>query len=778
MHRLLILLILLVLVLPGPGHGQKNLDSLQRALQRAEDPKTQISLMMDMGRYFEHSDLDSAIHFFSKAYELSSEMLMADNSLEDEEVYEKYKELSIRGLSTLHGINQDFEEALKYAEQILSMEEGEADTISLIVAWIALGNKSQIGGSFRQASDQYYKALELAKATNDTMHIAKISQNLGIVHFYMGDLDAAATYTHQALEAYSQKNDLLGKSSCLLMMGNLMYDQEDYKKAMDYYNESYEGFNELNHTIGKYNAILNIGTLLIEEERYFEAIGRFEEAQAMARQISDFQGVVRCLHNMGMSFSRMGDPQKALKHYQEALNLARENNFKHLEANTLSNMAAVNNDLGEYREALNLASRSLQLSSEIQSLDDQIYAYKNLSLAQEGLGNLRQALEYHKLYKLFNDSLTRIENRREISEVENQYQTERIRQEMELQNALLEKQELELTQQSVSLSRQKLIRNFMTGGIVILFLAILQIYNSSRRRKRANALILQQNLEIGEQHERITRQKNIIEEKNQALVSSIRYAQNIQNALLTDDTILQEVFEDYFIIYEPKEIVSGDFYWFSRQNDTTLLALADSTGHGVPGAFLSVLGLSFLNEFMARRKYSSPAQLLDEMRLYIISSLHQHGEQNTVKEGIEMALLAIDHRHRKIIYSGARTPIYVASKWNVLLDGNPLTGEPNYIHKVKGDSMPLAFHRKMNAFSNHILTLNQGDSIYIVTDGFGDQFGSEKKERFTNQRLMKLLEDISDQPMKAQKDILLTTLHHWKQDCVQVDDIAMIGFRL
>lgn len=778
MQRLLSLMVFLGLFISMPCPGQRNPDSLRTELKKANNPKDQIVILMYLGNHHQYSSLDSAIHYYEKALDLSSEMVRDNNSEEDQKIYEHLEETAIRTLSFLNESNLNYEESRKYADLIFAMEEGKADTISLITAWLTYGNISQNEGNFREAIEPYSKALELARLGKDTLHIARSAQNLGNVHFYMGELDAAARFTQQALEAYAVKKDRLGRASCLLMMGNLMYDQEDLQKALDYYNEAYRGFDELNHFLGKYNAILNVGAVLMEEEKFEEAVVQLEIALKMAREFDDSQGVVRCLHNLGMSHSGLGDPQRALQYYQQALDIAREKNFKHLEANTLGNMAAVNIDLGRYNNAMTLASRSLELSREVQSLDDQMHAYKNLSLAQEGLGNLRQALEYHKLFKHFNDSLTRIENRREISEVEAKYQTERIKQEMELKNALLEKQDLELAQQSVSLSRQKIIRNFMIAGFISLFLILLLIFRDSRRSKRANALIVQQNKEIGEQHEEITLQKNIIEEKNQALISSIRYAQNIQNSLLPDCANLREVFEDYFIIYEPKQIVSGDFYWFSRQNGTTLLALADSTGHGVPGAFLSVLGMSFLNEFVARKKYLSPAQVLDEMRLYIISSLHQQGTNNTSQEGIEMALLAIDHQQRKITFSGARTPVYIAPGGAIIFNGLALPDENKSLVKIKGDPMPLSFHRKMKPFSNQTLTLNPGDRVYITTDGFGDQFGSEKRERFTNQRVMKLLGEISTRPMDEQKEILLKTLHEWKQDCEQIDDIAMIGFRL
>jgi serine phosphatase RsbU (regulator of sigma subunit) len=519
----------------------------------------------------------------------------------------------------------------------------------------------------------------------------------------------------------------------------------------------------------------------------------------MARQINDFQGVIRCLHNIGMGLSRKGQPRRALQYYQEALDLSRANSFKHLEANTLSNMAGVNNDLSQFRLALNQAMESLKLSQEIQSLEDQLHAYRNISKAHEGLGDFKRALEYHKYFKYFNDSITSIENRREVSRIEAVFQNEKMHQEIDLKNTLIEKQVLEMEQQSAMLKRQRLVRNVLIFGSVLLAAFAAAIYLNLRRRKKINALIidqkqqiehinnrlLKQNEEITCQHDEITRQKAIIEKNNNALVSSIRYAQNIQKSLLPEEDVFPEIFKEHFLIYEPKEIVSGDFYWVGRQNGTTLLAIADSTGHGVPGAFLSLMGISFLNEYIARRKYQSPSQLLDEMRLFFISSLHQQEGKNDQKDGIEMACIAIDHQNSSLVYSGAKMPIYIASNKPVMLNQNISKAVWGKIHKVSGDRMPISFHKKMVPFKNHTLMLNEGDMLYIMSDGFADQFKHDEavisagqSERFSSQRFLKLLNEIYFLTANQQRETILESLHNWKKDSQQVDDITVIGIRV
>ncbi|MBW6497735.1 MAG: tetratricopeptide repeat protein [Bacteroidales bacterium] len=774
-HRwIFFMLILCVKVVSGTGSQA----SLLKQFEQTTEPNERVNLLLQLGDYYVQSKPDSAIFFYQQAVDQAREYESESFSAVEKEQFYQLKALSFRKLLLALNNSGDNDRLLSQAQELLEMASKRNDSLSIVTSYSYFGALDLYKGNYPQAIDHFIKAYEITHLLNDSLEVARIAQNIGVANFYMGNLELAAKFTLESHEYYSDLDHLLGKASCLLMLGNLQYDLDDLNKALNYYNEAYLGFEELGHTNGKYNTILNIGAILIEEGRYQEAIERFEEAIALATEINDQQGVVRCLHNIGMSFSRLNQPDQALQYYQEALQIARSHNMRHLEANTLSNMAGVNNDLGHFNTALGHASRSLELSREIQSLDDQLHAYHNLSRAQEGLGNFRQALEYHKLFKHFSDSLNRMENLREISRVEAQFQNERMRQEVELKNTQLEKQELEIASQSLSLGRQRMIRNILIIGFVLLASVLAYIYSSLLRRKRTNAFIMQQNQEIITQHQEITHQKAIIEDKNEAMVSSIRYAQNIQKTLLPDEPLLQDLLGQMFVIYEPKEIVSGDFYWIGKQNGITLLALADSTGHGVPGAFMSVMGMSFLNEFVARRKYASPSQLLDEMRLYIISSLHQQGDYSDSPEGIEMALVAIDHQNHSLTYSGARTPLFVASKNTISLNGEPLPSTEGPVFKIKGDQMPLSFHRKMRAFSNQSIQLQANDMVYMMTDGLADQFGTKARERFTNQRALKLLEEVYHMPLCDQKDRILETFHAWKKDCEQVDDMAVIGFRI
>jgi len=206
--------------------------------------------------------------------------------------------------------------------------------------------------------------------------------------------------------------------------------------------------------------------------------------------------------------------------------------------------------------------------------------------------------------------------------------------------------------------------------------------------------------------------------------------------------------------------------------------LADSAGHGVPGAFLSVLGISFLNEYLHNHTVHTPAQILNEFRLYIINSLNQDKSVNPVHEGIELALMVINKIDRSVVFSGACTPLLVASNNDVLVNGQPVSKENGALIKIKPDGQPLSYRSNMETYNDIEIKVQDGSMLYVATDGFSDQFRHPTNERFTSQRLHDIFSEIFELPADTQKEVLLDVFRSWKQEKEQIDDVAVIGIRL
>ncbi|MBN1598059.1 MAG: SpoIIE family protein phosphatase [Bacteroidales bacterium] len=255
------------------------------------------------------------------------------------------------------------------------------------------------------------------------------------------------------------------------------------------------------------------------------------------------------------------------------------------------------------------------------------------------------------------------------------------------------------------------------------------------------------------------------EKQKKELTESLKYASYIQKAILPTENQLKKYFPEHFLLYLPRDIVSGDFYWMARRNDRLFLAVADCTGHGVPGAFLSILGISVLNQIVGRSDCTSASGVLNTLREHIMKSLNQTGEESEQKDGIDMALCIIEPQKNILQFSGAFNPMYVIKNSNRLIE-------------IPGDKMPIGVGaEEETSFTNHIVNIDEGDMIYLFSDGFADQFGGPKGKKFKYRPFRNLLLNINSMPMHSQKKELKESVEKWKGRIPQLDDILIFGMR-
>ena len=277
--------------------------------------------------------------------------------------------------------------------------------------------------------------------------------------------------------------------------------------------------------------------------------------------------------------------------------------------------------------------------------------------------------------------------------------------------------------------------------------------------------------EIEDQRNLATFQRDQIASQKKAITDSITYASRIQKALMVPEEYISELLPEYFVLNKPKDIVSGDFLWLTSENNKIILAVADCTGHGVPGAFMSILGISFVREIVNKRKNIRPNEILNELREMVISALHQKGELDETRDGMDIAVCAINLENKELQFAGANNPLYL------IRDGE--------LTIIKADKTPIGiFFKGEIGFSNHEIKLYENDLIYMFSDGYADQFGGPDGKKFMLKQFQQLLRDIHDKPMKEQKEILDKTIEAWKSghgkqesSYVQIDDILVFGLR-
>ncbi len=771
------------------GAGDSLAVSLSAAIQQADNDSLRVELLLQMGDRFEHHHFDSALYYYRQALQTTGDeavTVLASQGMPS------LRAKTIRYIAYLMGQWEKHREAAEWYMKSLEIYRLLGEDRQATNTLLYIGNAFFHQGMLPEAEEYYKQTLESAKEAGLTEFSARALQNLGNVTHLQGRLREGMSYYQQALDDYEKLQDVTGVASCYIGLGNSVLEEKRFDRARFYYQEARLAFEKAGHRHGEFNAIMNLGTVFLEEGQYDPAVSHFELALEKARMLEHSPGILRCYHNLGLACSRRGDKQRALEYYTASLSISRaSDNFIGL-ASTLGNMASLHNDLGQYREALAAAGESLDHARRIESIDDQRLAMHNLARAYEGLGRYREALVRYQQYKVLHDSVQNLESRKHINQLEASFHFESMQQQLDLQTTQLEKQALEMTHQAAEVRRQKLLRNALIMAFSLLALLFVLVYMNLRQRRKAgekmalqkqrveeaNTRLLRQFREIQEARNAIASQKQQIDSKNQSLLAGIRYARDIQQALLPGRAEMERVLGSYFLVYKPRDIVGGDFYWACRTGRWAVVALGDATGHGVPGAFISLLALTFLKELSDKGMFSDPGDWLCRMFSAMESSLQGNGREGH-SDGVDAALLAIDHENKQVLYAGSRCPLYVASGKDIRIDGRwSRVEEDGPLRKVHPALMPRNAVAGAARFSNHDIRGQAGDRLYLLTDGLADQMGGENRQRFTSRRVSLLLGDLWHLPLQEQEEKWQAAFRDWKGALEQVDDVSVLGIEL
>lgn len=302
---------------------------------------------------------------------------------------------------------------------------------------------------------------------------------------------------------------------------------------------------------------------------------------------------------------------------------------------------------------------------------------------------------------------------------------------------------------------ESVVKGFETGAIDY----VTKPFNTSELLARVTT-----QLALKKSKDDIARYLKEIELKNKLINHSIRYAESIQNAVLPDMEFMKKEMPEHFVLFKPKDIVSGDFYWVKKISNFLIIAVVDCTGHGVPGAFMSMLGISFLNETVTKTKFDKANEILERLRKMVKVSLNQTGKYSEPRDGMDMALCILDLDNKEMQYAGAYNPLYL------IRDGELI--------EYQADRQPVAIHCVEKEFTNHVIKLQEGDTFYIFSDGFYDQLGGTKYKKFLSKNFKTLLLEINKKSMDQQKDLLDKTLKEWMKNYEQIDDILVMGIRM
>ncbi len=602
----------------------------------------------------------------------------------------------------------DVRTSVRLVEEALAIAKETGNRRSVRDAMYTLGVRHMNQGDYVKASGFLFPALALSDSLGDDEGRLRSLNSIGNLYAHQDQLAAAAPYYEKALALARKTKNRTREGIIVGNLGNIYYMQSQGEpqfldKSLEYYNAALAIAEEYRDTIRQITVLNNMAMLYGDKKMYGEALRVLDRVMGMILLQHDSADLVFAYANYGRVYRDKEEYDKAIESFTRALNTAQLMNYR--------DMVAEN--------------------------------YRSLAICYELKGDFTTAYRYQVLHTQLGDSLINATNTGIITDLKNKIENERRENEI---NELKQKNEIA----DLAGSRQNLYLAISIGGLVALGGFAFLLFNRARVKERANQQLGNQNL--------------IIAQKNKDITDSINYARRIQESLLASENEMTRFLPDFFIFFRPRDIVSGDFWWITKKEEQVFLCVADCTGHGVPGAFMSLLCISFLNEAVTEKGIQRPDEVFNYVRSRIIASLGTEGSSGN-SDGMDGVLCRFDPATLRLSFACANNPLWI------IRDGQLI--------EHKGDKMPVGkFHGEIVPFRLQEVQLQKGDTVYLLSDGYADQFGGASGKKFMYRKLKELLLSNAALPMQEQSALLDRTFYGWKGNLEQVDDVLVTGFRV
>ena len=655
-------------------------------------------------------------------------------------------------------------------------------------------------------------AIELAKNMGDTLYLAKSYNIIGISVSDTGNYKGSLTYYQQSLNYANKINEHYTAAKAYVNSGVSYYYLGDYENSIKNYLNSLRIFEKIQDTSTTIQVLNNLATVYSANKLNHKAIQTIEEALNLALKLSNEVYIGDCYNNLFVEYFRLDSIDKALYYLEKAALLYSKNNdFRNL-AVTYNNYSSIYTKQQQYNKALEFAQKALFSIRQIDMTSEEPFYLHTIAFTYFQMQNYDLAIKYAKEsfekakstnnfdiiikcldllakstfqkkqykeaamyfseYSNLKDSLYNEEFESSIAEMSTKYEVEKKEKEIIQKNLEIEKNEK-------NNKIQRLLRNMLLIGLLSVFIVSLIIYRSYRLKKKANIIILEKNQQLEQANDEISNQKREIEAQRDVVLQqkqhieiihkdlkdSINYAERIQRSFLASKAILSNNLKDYFMFFKPKDVVSGDFYWASNDiNGDFFLVTADCTGHGVPGAIMSILIIKTLEQAI-EKGFTQPSDILNYTRSKIIDRLKHDGSEDGGKDGMDATIIKVTFNSNKISYSAANNSIWIYRNGEII--------------ELESDRMPVGKHEKdNNPFRQFEFELQKDDIIYTFSDGYADQFGGPKNKKFSYKRLKENIIEHASKPFFEQRNIFEINFNQWKQTEEQIDDVTLIGIKL
>jgi len=674
-----------------------------------------------------------------------------DNHPVGTELIETYIEIA-----KIHEAAEANDSVLKYADL--------ADSLSVKANYHkGIAAALMLRADYYSSNRKYESALvELKKALQIRQEHNLGPEAIGNAHVALGNTYQRKGMIVEGLAEYQNatdvflENDMLIESTIPMMnQGNMYLNLDDTAKARHYYFEAKRISDELGELGHSYGNILNgIGIYYLQTSQFDSMMVYYKKALKIFEAKDYKTGIANGHNNIAIAYYYLEQPEKALEHFQKALRVRQLLKDRIGEAQSLNNIGLYYEGFEDYESALLYFQKSLTLADEIEAKSEMFDAVQALYETYEKINDFENAFFYRDSMYILKQLISQENHMRSVEDLEAKYNAKNKDKEIVQLN--------ELRTIDAALSDEKhFANNLIIGGvsIVALVLACLGVVLllGNKRKKAVNVTLTNQKSEIEEQ-------KDQLEQINTDVQDSIKYAEQIQQAILPENHDLAQL-GDYFMLFKPRDIVSGDFYWYFKRGDDQFVAVADCTGHGVPGAFVSMLCHNAISQVIIEQGNSDPGEILSMVNKEVLKKLKKKGDKFQISDGMDILLCKYNKPKSSFKFSGA---------FNSLLMLNRGVIVEHKVDKVAiGGSTSFDFE-----FQTQDLTYSSGDTVYLRTDGYQDQFGGKKGKKFLKKNLNAILQNFDNVEMSEQQEILIKALADWQQDYRQVDDITLMGLRL